>query len=150
MKVIQLTALREECGGCPTHYTGQSVDGDDLDLYLRHGSMKVTLNDEVIVRSNPRGLDGVCTLEDFQREMLKKGYRLVYHEANVTSYIKEIEQTIRTLYKDKVWITFLRDLPSESAGETYHKGERYMMTIHTAEQLENLGFVTIEKSVISE
>lgn len=144
MPMIKLKTFREVCGGCPTHYTGETVNGEHFDAYLRHGYMAVTVDGEEIVRTNPRGLDGVCSFDDFKKEARKRGYVIDQSEATYSSYIDDMEEMMENLYKDKVWVKFIEDFYPKSVDKHYKKGERYTTLISTADALVESGYAVID------
>ena len=150
MKIIQLKTLHEVCGGCPTHYRGETVHGEHFDAYLRHGYMSVTLDGEKIVSANPMDLDGVCSFSDFKKEARKRGYYLQDEDAEQTSYIDEMEDMMQELMKDRVYVEFIRDFDSKSQKMVYEKGKRYDFKISTAELLVEKGYAVIDDQTYEE
>jgi hypothetical protein len=140
---IKLKSLREECFACPTYYTGETYDGIFLEAYLRNGFMEIKLNDIPIVECSPDHLDGICSFSDFKKYASINGYYINDSEATWSSQIEDTEKVIEELVKDKVWVKFIRNLDSESAGEKYLKGERYRATKDVANALVKYGYAEI-------
>lgn len=92
--LIKLISIREQCGGCPTHYTGETVRGEIFDAYLRHGYMSIKIGDCEIVDENvsDKGLDGVCGLDDFKQYAMMAEYIIDDSEAEQSSYYDDIER----------------------------------------------------------
>jgi hypothetical protein len=80
--LIELKSLREECGGCPTMYSGQTTNGKTFNARLRNGSMSIEIGEHKIVNQNVSPLDGVCDFSDFKRVARANGFSLgfVHHE----------------------------------------------------------------------
>jgi len=142
--LIKLISLREQCGACPTHYTGETEEGHFFDAYLRNGYMKIEVENIPIVSFNPPELDGVCRFEDFKHYARINGYYIDDSEAEWSSELEDTEKMIEELYKDTVWVKFIRDFESKSAGKTYKKDERYTASIDLAETLVSTGLAIID------
>lgn len=141
---IKLKSLREECGGCPTHFSGETTDGKHFDAYLRHGFMKVEVAGVPIVETNPSHLDGVCSFSDFKEYAARKGFFLDDSDATRSSSVEDLEKTLEELYKDKVWVEFTQDFYSKTQDKTYKKGQKYTASIELAETLVEFGLAFID------
>ena len=98
MRTIELKTLRLDCGGCPTAYSGETVQGDQFSCRLRHGYMRINLNSAVIADGSPiNGADGVCSFEDFKKLARRKGIIIDESEAIHSSYIDDMEELVRKL-----------------------------------------------------
>lgn len=143
-KDITLVTLREECAGCPTRYTGETRDGKQFEAYLRHGYMKITLDDEKIVSVNASQFDGVCGFSDFKRVARTKGYFINDDNAVYSSYYDDLEETVKALFKDKVWVEFVQDFYAKTQDKQYKKGERYTAKIDVADTLVKANLAVID------
>jgi hypothetical protein len=141
--LIRLTSIREECGGCPTYYSGETATGDQFEAYLRHGFMKVELNSQILFTCNPSGLDGICSFDDFKSYARKNGIFIDNSEATYSSRVQEDCKAMENLFKDKIWVEFTRDFVSKAAGITYEKGKRYTASLKLADLLVEKGMAII-------
>lgn len=139
---LKLKSIRMECGGCPTNYTGETIDGRTVDMYLRHGGLSITVDGRSIVRENPMGLDGVCNVDDFIHYAAKNGHILNIEEAVWSSRMQEIEE----LFADQVWVTFVQDFKSVSAKKTFKKGEKFSVSLNQVEDFLETGIVVVESA----
>ena len=64
--------------------------------------------------------------------------------AEWSSSIEDTEKLIQELFKDTVWVKFIRDLHSKSEGKTYEKGQRYTARIDVAETLRDANYAMID------
>lgn len=142
--ILTLKTLREECGGCPTSYSGETTDGRQIDMYLRNGHMSIKLDDQSIISTRTPGLDGVCSLEDFKRYAARHGYDIMTEDAETSSSIHDLEDTIQELYKDTVRMTFIQEFHSDSINRTFKKGESVPVNLKGAAIMLGTGLVVIE------
>lgn len=140
---MKLKTLRLECGGCPTNYTGETVDGKTVEMYLRHGSLWIEVDGERIVHEHAGALDGVCGLEDFRHYAKRNGYLLDTEDATFTSSIQELEETIQSLYGDKIWVRIVKDFYSPSADVQLKKDELRTVELKAAQTLLNTGLAVV-------
>jgi hypothetical protein len=141
---LKLVSIRLECGGCPTNYTGKTVDGKQVEMYLRHGNLWIDVDGRRIVHENAGELDGVCSLDDFKNYAFRNGYILDTEDATRTSKLQEFEETIQKLYADKVSVTFTEDFYSPSTNLDFKKGRKYTTSLEGAETLVKIGLGVIE------
>lgn len=130
---IKLISVKEECGSCPTTYSGETVDGKYLEASLRNGYMKIELNDRTIVSVTPRGLDGTCSFSDFKEYAKRYGYVIDDSDAKFSSRINEIEDAIEEAFRGKVWVEFTETMVTKT--ERFEKGKRYIATQKVADKL---------------
>lgn len=138
---IKLKTLREECGGCPTAYSGQTFDGKEFYVRLRHGAMKLELDDKVLVSFNAKGLDGVCGFYDFKDQFKRQGYIIDDSEAEYSSQVQETAAKIDKMFRDKVWVKFTKALSTKE--KTYNEGEKFCTNKTLAQSLVDLGYAEI-------
>lgn len=141
--IFKMKTIREECGGCPSHYTGETIHGQILDMYLRGGLMKITLDDHILAHSATTEFDGVCSLEDFKKAARRNGYFINTDDAQSSSAINDLEKTIQELFADSVWVTFVRDFYSKSIDKTFVKGQAYTVSLKSAPVLLKTGLAVI-------
>ncbi len=67
---LKLTGMEVTCGACPTVVEGKTVDGQSWYMRLRHGWMRVAIEnfedyaDKIIFSSYPEGYDGVISIDE--------------------------------------------------------------------------------------
>jgi hypothetical protein len=142
---FKLKSLRQECGGCPTSYSGETKEGYYFEAYLRNGYMKVEINGRKIVSENPRGLDGVCSFDDFKMYARMNGHIIDDSEAEWSSQIEDTEKAILEAFKDIVWVKFTRDFQA-SDGKLFETGKRYTAKINVADILVEAKLAVIDDS----
>jgi len=95
MLLINLKSLREQCGGCPTHYTGETIDGYSFETHFRHGCMSIELGGQIIASEggiNFSGADGVCNFNDFKIFAFRNGIIINDSGAEHSSYYDDFEE----------------------------------------------------------
>ncbi|MCK2000488.1 hypothetical protein MZM54_03655 [[Brevibacterium] frigoritolerans] len=142
--IIKLKSLREESGGCPTNFTGETTTGQHFEAYLRNGHMKISIGDSKIVSCNPPGLDGVCSFDDFKHYGALNGYIFDSSEAEFSSHYQDMDNLIAELYKDKTWVKFVVDFESKKANLKFEKDKTYALPLDLAEILQVNGLATID------
>ena len=91
MREIKLVELREDCGGCPTSYSGKTESGQYFETRLRWGIMTIKIDNYYIVNEDVSDeFDGICTFMDFQRHAKYKGYLINKNEAKYSSFLDDI------------------------------------------------------------
>lgn len=143
---LKLESIREECGGCPTHYSGKTVHGNTIEMYLRHGGLWIKVDGQRIVNENASPLDGICSIDDFKVYARKNGHFIDTDDAKWSSHVQEEAEKIEKLFANKVWVTFVQDFYSKSTDKTYKKGKKYIASLDTAQALIDSGLVIIEES----
>lgn len=143
MRKIILQSVREECGGCPTHYSGETVNGRRFEAYLRHGFMRVELEDITLFTCNPSNLDGVCNFDDFVRHAKRYGIDIDSSNAEWSSKTQEDGELIWNLFKDQIWVEFIDDLELKSSNVKYKKGQKYTASLQLADTLVKKGYAII-------
>lgn len=139
--LIELKSLREECGGCPTSYSGQTIDGKLFGARLRHGHMTIEIDEDCIVsRDVSSRFDGVCSFSDFQRVARASGYSIDDSNASWSSQLNDTEEAIMKMIKDRVKIEFVADLELKKARQNYKKGQNYSVDKKLADLFVEKGY----------
>lgn len=141
---LKMKTIRLECGGCPTTYSGQTVDGYDVDMRLRHGGLTIKVNGHAIVSESISHLDGICSLDDFKFYAGVKGHVIDTDTAAYSSQIQEDNDRIEEMFADQVWLTFVKEFESPSLARTFKKGETIRVNLDSVEILLKSGFVTLD------
>jgi len=144
--MIKLKSLREECGGCPTSFSGETVDGQFFEANLRNGYMEIILDDEHIVSCNPPELDGVCHFSDFELYAQINGFYIDDSEAEWSSQIQDTEKAIQEAFKDIVWVEFIHTFDSKHLKKPFEKGKRYLMSIKNADLFVDAKLAKVDDS----
>lgn len=127
----------------PTLFEGFTGSDELFIARLRHGFMKITLNDIDLVKCYPDGLDGICRFEDFKTQAALRGYFIDDSKAEYSSRITEIEEAIIETFKDVVKVEFLVDCEATDYRDSYKKGKTYKAKIEITELLVEKGLAVI-------
>lgn len=127
--------FRTECHAAPLHYTGTTIDGKFVDVYSRHGSLRVTVDDHVVfshyvtIKDEINGLAGVT-------ELLEK-HRLFLHIDNAerSSSLEETEAAIEAAFADTIQLEFRCAFTSESTGVSFQHGDIIRVKLKDAPRL---------------
>lgn len=115
--------FRTVCRAAPLHYTGTTIDGKFVDIYSRHGSLRVTVDDHIVFSHYMTSQDEVYNLSSVTSLLAKHGLFLHVDNAEHSSVIEDGEAAIEAAIAASVQLEFRFDFTSESTGLSFKIGD---------------------------
>lgn len=64
MEIIRENTLNQTCFACPSQWEAKTIDNKDVFIRVRHGFLRLEVDNETIFSGNPDGVDGVMSTSD--------------------------------------------------------------------------------------